>query len=220
VAAAFVCETRGGLVGLCPRFEIHEAIALNDPACEAIWVELKALSDAARRAWRSATVGPSDAPCSLPGCGGLVNARYLFELDGEVRGLCPEKVLHQALARRDAAVKVELKRLETASRRSWSQTAGDGPLDTRTQLLADGGILCAVPGCDGVVGAGYVVDSRDGEVGVCGLAAVHARLADDDPSVRAELERLLSITRRGGRPPRTNRADQYDETVDVEDLQV
>lgn len=222
VAAAFVCETSGAFVGLCPRFEIHEAIAMNDPACEAIWVELKMLSDAARRAWRSATVGPSadGTPCSLPGCGGLVNARYLFELDGQVRGLCPQRVLHQALARRDAAVKAELRRLETANRRNWSQATADGGLDTRAQLLAEGGIPCAVPGCDGVVGASYVVDSPDGGVGVCGLGVVHARLAEDDPAVRTELGRLLSLTGRGSRGPGVTRANRHDETidVDVEDL--
>lgn len=222
VAAAFVCEARGGFVGLCPRFEIHEAIATNDAASEAIWVELKALSDAARRAWRSATVGLSDdgTPCSLPGCGGLVNARYQFELDGEMVGLCPQRVLHQALARRDASARAALKRLETESRRNWSRTAFDGGLDIRAQLLAEGGIPCSLPGCDGVVGATYVVDSSDGEVGVCGLAAVHERLADDDPAVRTELDRLLSITRRGGRPVRTTRVGRDDGTVDgdIEDL--
>jgi len=47
-----------------------------------------------------------------------------------------------------------------------------------------------VPGCDGVVGPGFVIRREDGDVGLCGNLANHARLVAADIRVRDEFARL------------------------------
>ena len=209
VGADFVQEHRGGYAGLCPRFEVHDALARR-PGCEAAWLELKRLSDEARRRWRAATTGGDDVQtCSLPGCAGIVNPEYLLELDGGIGGLCGQRSVHEALARRDPSVAAELRRLLHVQR---TERLGISPpvFDLKEELLADGGIPCSIPGCDGIVARRYVRTSPEGPVGVCGIAAAHVRLAETDPLAKAVLDRL------GG--PRRSPIAYASDADDLDDL--
>ena len=198
VGPTFVNAAMGGYVGLCARYEHHEALAAGDPEVASIWIDLKQVTDEARRRWRASTFGDADdqMPCSLPGCGGLVKPEYMVEVDGVPMGLCPQRALHEAIARRDPSAAEELKRLLDLQRGSRGRVPL-APGDRRWQLLEDGGIPCSIPGCDGVVAAQYVLDSDEGEVGICGIAAAHARLISIDPIARAEFERLTELRRDG-----------------------
>jgi DNA helicase-2/ATP-dependent DNA helicase PcrA len=193
ISAPFVVAVEGGLGGLCPRFEIHEALAAADAAVESIWIDLKRLSDGARRDWRASTFGDEGRlTCALRGCAGIVNLEYAFERDGELIGLCAQRALHDGLARRDSDTAKLLRELLDAQRRARG-VASAGTFDRRAQLLAEGGIPCAVPGCDGVVGVAYLLDGDDGPTGICGMATAHARLSGIDPDARAALDRLVRL---------------------------
>ena len=196
VGPAFVCGVEGAYFGLCARFEVHEALAKSDPACEAIWVELKRAGDEARRRWR-ATSGDGvddEIRCALPGCEGVVNPEYAYEVNGEFRGLCGQRMFHDALARRDSTVKETLLRL--IAEQNAARRAGDvGPLDLRSALLDEGGIACSVPGCDGIVAPRYIVRSDEGPVGICGMQAAHERLARWDPAARRALQQVGALLR-------------------------
>ena len=115
-------------------------------------------------------------------------------------GLCPQRALHEAIARRDPSAGEELNRLLDLQRGSRGRVS-IAPGDRRWQLLQDGGIPCSIPGCDGVVAAQYILDSDEGEVGICGIAAAHARLISIDPTARAEFERLTDLGRDGASSP-------------------
>lgn len=193
VAAPFVVRSPDGLVGLCPRFEVHEGLALADPRVEAIWIDLKRLSDEARRQWRISTLGgDGGVPCSLPGCGGIVNPDYVFARDDEFVGLCAQRALHEALARRDEATGAAYERL-LSEQRAARFGGGPRPDDRRERLLAEGGVSCAIPGCDGVVGAAYVIDGDEGPTGICGLAAAHRRLVATNPQARTAFDRIQEL---------------------------
>jgi DNA helicase-2/ATP-dependent DNA helicase PcrA len=192
VTAPFVVHTPDGLVGLCPRFEVHEGLAHTDPRLEAIWIDLKRLSDEARRTWRISTLGDDGGvPCSLPGCGGIVNPEYLSDRDGELVGLCAQRPLHEALARRDEATRTAYERLLAEQRAA--RLDGGRADDRRTRLLAEGGVPCAIPGCDGVVGAAYVIDGDEGPTGICGIAAAHRRLIATNPQAGAAFESIQRL---------------------------
>ena len=208
VGTDFVQEYRGGFAGLCPKFELHDALARRAEN-EAAWLELKRLGDEARRRWRAATYGDDDVQaCSLPGCAGIVNPDYLLLLDDGIGGLCGQRAVHEALARRDPTVAAELRRLLEMQR---TERLGFSPpgFDLKEELLADGGIPCSIPGCDGIVARRYVKTSPEGPVGVCGIAAAHVRLAETDPVARAVLDRLGGPRR--GPLVHANNADDLDD---------
>jgi hypothetical protein len=163
---------------------------------EAIWIDLKRLSDEARRHWRISTLaGDGDVSCSLPGCGGIVNRDYVFERGGELVGLCAQRALHEALARRDEAAGAAYERL-LAEQRAARLDGGLRPNDRQKRLLAEGGVPCAIPGCDGIVGAAYVIDGDEGPTGICGLSAAHRRLVATNPQARAAFDRLQQLRER------------------------
>lgn len=193
IAAPFVVAVSGGLGGLCPRFEIHETLASMDPNVESIWIDLKRQSDGARRQWRSSTLGDDGSlPCALPGCAGIVNPEYAFDRDGELIGLCGQRALHEGLARRDQQTRTALRELLDAQR---SARAGRpvGAFDRRAELLAQGGMACAIPGCDGVVGVAYLLDGDEGPTGMCGMATAHVRLIAANPEARVVFDRLVKL---------------------------
>jgi hypothetical protein len=192
VGGDFVVERADGYIGLCPRFELHTALASVDPSVADVWVDLKADSDQARRAWRSSQGRDNGSIiCSLPGCEGVVSPAFVTQLDGTSRGLCPQRELHELLARQDSRVRVELLKLQAEQREAWALSPASA--GAREQLLDDGGIPCSVPGCVGIVSVDYVLDTPQGEIGICGLWSVHQSLAESDPSARSELERLLAL---------------------------
>lgn len=207
IAAPFVVASGGGLGGLCPRFEIHETLASMDPNVESIWIDLKRQSDGARRQWRTSTLGDDGSlACALPGCAGIVNPEYAFDRDGKLIGLCAQRALHDGLARRDPATATELRELLDAQRRARGGRPA-GTFDRRAELLAEGGIPCAVPGCDGIVGVAYLLDGDDGPTGLCGMATAHVRLIAADPEARAVYNRLVKLRNEQADPWTTGLAD-------------
>ena len=195
----------GGYVGLCARYEHHEALAAGDPQVASIWIDLKQVTDEARRRWRASTFGEADdqMPCSLPGCGGLVKPEYLVEADGAPMG----PVRNGLYTKRSHAA---IPRQPKSSSGSWTCSADHAaefhwPLETAAgNFSRTAGSLCSIPGCDGVVAAQYVLDSDEGEVGICGIAAAHARLISIDP-IRARRVRATH-----GTPPRRGQQRQLE----------
>jgi DNA helicase II / ATP-dependent DNA helicase PcrA len=131
VGEAFVIETPDGLAGLCPRFEVHEKLVAGDRALEGVWIDLQQLNRPTLRRWRSDKYGNTgdEVVCGLPGCGGIVREAYILEVDGQMVGLCPDRTLHDALARRDTKVAAELRRLlqERRMHRSRDEEEDDDP---------------------------------------------------------------------------------------------
>lgn len=190
VRSDFVRAVAGGYAGLCPRYEVHEALVGADPTLTALWGQLAAVNEGAYRDWRTAQGGKRDLVggalrCSVPGCGGIVKPEYVVEIDGEAGGVCGQRALHAALAAADPVAAGVLERFEDAARQARTDKY-------RETLTALGGIPCAVPGCRGVVGPAYVIDLEDGPSGICGMVAEHERLAESDGVARAAVDRYVS----------------------------
>jgi DNA helicase-2/ATP-dependent DNA helicase PcrA len=196
VKAGFVIQLDTGPIGLCPKVEDHERIVARNPGLAEHLAVLKKSNSELKREWvarngngqvRSLTNGA--IRCSFPGCGGIVKPDFVFRVDGVERGLCGQQWHHLELADGDPAVAAELDRLEElqAEIKGIRRRAAH---DLGGALLAEGGIPCSVPGCDGVVGPGFVIRREDGDVGLCGNVANHARLVALDPRTRDEFARL------------------------------
>ena len=191
VRGPFVRKVSGGYAGLCPNYERHCELVAAHPAYDDLFARLSKLTEPGHREWRAAQGYQPTAlvggaiRCSLPGCGGVVKPEYVYTVDGVAEGLCGQRPLHTALAAGDSIVAAELSRLEAANRTSWLERR-------RGSLLDDGGVPCSIPGCDGVVGQAYVVDTSEGKKGICGLFAVHSELASN-PEVLREYDRLREL---------------------------
>ena len=191
VRGPFVRKVSSAYAGLCPNYDRHCELVAAHPGSDSLFARLSMLNEEGHREWRAAQgyhpaalVGGA-IRCSLPGCGGVVKPEYVFTVDGIAEGLCGQRPLHTALAAGEPIVAAELNRLEAANRASW--------LDRRRgSLLDDGGVPCSIPGCDGVVGQAYVVDTSEGKKGTCGLFAVHRELAGN-PEVLREYDRLQEL---------------------------
>jgi hypothetical protein len=182
-----VRQVSGGYAGLCPKYDRHAELVAAHPAYDDLFVRLSKLSEVGRREWRAEQGHPPTLvggaiQCSLPGCSGVVKPEYVLTIDGVGEGLCGQRALHKALAEGEPMVAAELSRLEGANRTAWLERR-------RGSLIGDGGIACSVPGCDGVVGQAYVVDTSEGKKGICGLFEAHRQLACD-PEVQREYDRL------------------------------
>jgi DNA helicase-2/ATP-dependent DNA helicase PcrA len=191
VRGPFVRKVSGGYAGLCPNYDRHCELVAAHPAYDDLFARLSKLNGEGHREWQAAQGQPPAAlvggaiRCSLPGCGGVVKPEYVFTVGGVAEGLCGRRPLHTALAAGEPMVAAELSRLEGANRTSWLERR-------RGSLLDDGGVPCSIPGCDGVVGQAYVVDTSEGKKGICGLFAVHRELAGN-PEVIREYARLREL---------------------------
>jgi DNA helicase II / ATP-dependent DNA helicase PcrA len=201
VHGEFVRPVTGGYAGLCPRADTHETLVVGSPEYDQLWAELSALREEGLRERRGSqgsdtgSLADGAIRCCVPGCRGIVKREYVVEVDGVKVGFCGQRTLHTELAQVNPAVAGELRRLEDARQRAVPAVTPGG---SRTELLRAGGIPCSIPGCDGVVGRGFVITCDDGEAGICGLVAQHAGLIAADPEARREFDRLqvLEVERR------------------------
>ena len=219
VGEGFVIELDGNYVGICPRQELHEGLIEGNPEVAAVLAELTILTNQARGVWRSSRADPSGGlvggaiHCSLTGCEGIVKPEYVVEIDGVETGLCGQRMLHSALARRSETVAEELRDLEAKNRAQW---LGGRNAGLRADLLLKGGIPCSLSGCDGIVGAGYIMTTNEGAVGICGMRGEHMRLMAADPALHLEFERLLALGYGYGRPGLIADALDEDEAVEID----
>ena len=136
---------------------------------------------------RAAVIARRDGsvPCSMPGCDGSVGPDFVLWSDEGPRGLCARFELHEALAMSDDAAKrvwVELKPLSDRAGRSRRRAMG---------LVDSDSIICSLPGCEGFVGAEFILSSNGSRAGLCPQRLLHESLAELDSKTQVALSRLL-----------------------------
>ena len=195
VAAGFVRETDEGFVGLCPRVEAHDDLAAFDSDVDDLLEEMMRLDTVAKREWARAqrggqpvTLSPGEIVCSLPGCGLAVRADFVLVTNNGPVGLCAVRERHDELVEANPALATQLMALEAIH--GQLGPGAERRAEAGAQLLAEGGIPCPVPGCDGVVGVDFIREIDGVQSGICGRRWLHDRLARHDAAARETILRL------------------------------